>query len=110
VALACACENTTRLKGADRLRHKESDRASALVEEFARIGAEVEPWGDSLLVRGGGGLPGGRASSRGDHRIAMALAVSALRTDGGVEIDGEGAVAKSYPDFFERLQALRSGR
>lgn len=110
VALACACENTTRLKGADRLRHKESDRASALVEEFARIGAEVELWGDSLLIRGGGGLPGGRASSRGDHRIAMALAVSALRSDVGVEIDGEGAVAKSYPDFFERLQALRSGR
>lgn len=109
VALACACPGTTRLKGADRLKHKESDRAAALCEELAKIGAEVEPWGDSLLVRGGERMPGGRASSRGDHRMAMALAVAALWTDGGVEIDGEGAVAKSYPDFFERFESLRSG-
>ncbi len=110
VALACACEGTTRLKGIGRLKHKESDRAAALSEEFFKIGGEVEPWGDSLLVRGGEHLPGGRASSRGDHRMAMALAVAALWTDGGVEIDGESAVAKSYPDFFERFDALRSGR
>jgi 5-enolpyruvylshikimate-3-phosphate synthase len=39
--------------------------------------------------------------------MAMALAVAALRSQEGVEIDGESAVSKSYPDFFERFAALR---
>ncbi len=107
VVLATCCEGTTRLCGASRLRHKESDRAQALAVELGKIGASIRIEGDALLVKGGE-LAGGQASSRGDHRIAMALAVAALRTRDGVEIDGEAAVSKSYPDFFERLESLRS--
>lgn len=109
VALACACEGTTRLTGAGRLKHKESDRATALVSEFVRLGARVELQGDALVITGGP-LAGGQADSHGDHRIAMAVAVAALRSDRGVELTGESCVAKSYPDFFERLDALRRGR
>jgi 3-phosphoshikimate 1-carboxyvinyltransferase len=105
VALACSCEGTTRLRGAGRLLHKESDRAAALVEEFGKLGAYLVTDGDTLRVAGGP-LRGGAVGSHGDHRMAMALAVAALRTREGVDLDGEGCVAKSYPDFFERLDAL----
>jgi 3-phosphoshikimate 1-carboxyvinyltransferase len=106
VALACFCSGTTTLRGAGRLRHKESDRASALLEEFTRIGARVRLDGDLLLVTGGT-LEGGEARSHGDHRIAMALAVAALGSRRGVSISGEEAVAKSYPEFFDDLDTLR---
>jgi 3-phosphoshikimate 1-carboxyvinyltransferase len=106
VVLACCCEGTTRLCGASRLRHKESDRAHALATELGKIGASIRIEGDALLVAGGA-LSGGRASSCGDHRIAMALSVAALRSRDGVEIEGENAVSKSYPDFFEHLESLK---
>jgi 3-phosphoshikimate 1-carboxyvinyltransferase len=109
VALAVHCPGTSRLEGAGRLRHKESDRARALVEELAAVGARVEQRDDALEVHGGP-LAGGAASARGDHRIAMALAVAALASRDGVAIEGAQCVAKSYPDFFERLEALRSAR
>jgi 3-phosphoshikimate 1-carboxyvinyltransferase len=65
----------------------------------------VEDDGQSLIVRGGP-VSGGTASSRGDHRIAMALAVAALAGRGPVSIDGDGAVAKSYEGFFADLASL----
>ena len=105
VALACACEGTTRLEGAGRLRHKESDRASALRSEFGRLGADIRIEADSLVVRGGP-LHGGTASSHGDHRVAMALAVAALRAGAEVAIEDAGCVGKSYPGFFEDLAAV----
>jgi 3-phosphoshikimate 1-carboxyvinyltransferase len=105
VALACSSHGTTRLRGAGRLLHKESDRAAALVEEFGKLGAHLVADGDTLCVVGGQ-LHGGAVGSHGDHRMAMALAVAALRTRGGVNLEGEGCVAKSYPDFFEDLDAL----
>jgi len=105
VALACFCEGTTRLAGADRLRYKESDRAAALVEEFGRLGAAVRLEGNALVVRGGR-LHGGTAASRGDHRIAMALAVAGLRADAEVAVEDARAVEKSYPGFFEGLASV----
>jgi 3-phosphoshikimate 1-carboxyvinyltransferase len=54
----------------------------------------------------GRGLRGGRANSRGDHRIAMALAVAALDAKGDIEIEGDEAVAKSYPDFFADFERI----
>jgi 3-phosphoshikimate 1-carboxyvinyltransferase len=105
VALACFCEGTTRLDGADRLRHKESDRAAALAGEFGRLGAAVRLEGNAVVVRGGR-LGGGTASSRGDHRVAMALAVAGLRAGGEIAVEDAGAVGKSYPGFFEDLAAV----
>jgi len=104
-ALACHCEGTTRLAGAGRLRHKESDRAAALEQELGRLAAAVRVQGDILAVTGGP-LHGGTASARGDHRIAMALAVAGLAASGEVGIEGAECVGKSYPRFFEDLAAL----
>ncbi len=105
--LACCCAGTSRISGAGRLKHKESDRARTLVEELGSVGAKIRTEADSLVIEGGP-LVGGRGSSRGDHRIAMALAVAALVSRDGVTIEGDEAVAKSYPGFFADLEKLRS--
>jgi 3-phosphoshikimate 1-carboxyvinyltransferase len=106
VALAAACEGATSIRGAERLRGKESDRASALSEEFGRLGASVEVEGDIMTVRGTGRLRGGPVDSRGDHRIAMAAAVASLYSEAPVDIAGPECVAKSWPTFFEDLAAV----
>jgi len=110
VALASRCDGVSRLRGASRLRAKESDRAAALAVEFGRLGLRIEVNGDEMRVTGfgqTGRLSGGTVSSHGDHRIAMAAAVAALAGSGTVLIEGAESVAKSYPDFFEALDSIR---
>lgn len=106
VALACACEGETRLRGALRLKGKESDRAAALREEFGALGATIEVEGDLMTVRGHGSLAGGKADSRGDHRMAMAAAIASLCAERPVEIEGSECVSKSWPTFFEDLASI----
>ena len=109
VALAAHCEGVSTFRGAERLRSKESDRAAALSEEFGKLGISVEVEGDLMRVRGGR-VGGGLVDSRGDHRIAMAAAVAALGGSGELRIEGAQCVAKSYPEFFEDIEGLSSGR
>ena len=106
--LAAFCRGRTELSGAGRLRHKESDRAAVLAEEFSRLGARIRQEGDKLVVEGGG-LQGGTVRSHGDHRIAMALALAGLGAKAPVRVAGAACVAKSYPAFFHHLAALRGG-
>lgn len=106
VSLAACCEGTTSIRGAGRLLHKESNRAATLSREFAKLGVEVEVTGDIMRIKGGGCI-GGTVESHGDHRIAMACAVAAVAAKGEVMIEDAGAVAKSYPLFFEDLERLR---
>jgi len=105
VALATHCKGESRILGANRLRVKESDRAVALQQEFAKLGISIEIDGDLMRVFGGK-VKGGKVESYGDHRIAMACAIAALAADGEVEIEGAEAVAKSYPEFFRDLMAM----
>lgn len=105
VALASYCSGKSRIRGASRLRHKESDRAVALIEEFASMNITVEHKDDFLIVTGGE-LRGGNVDSHGDHRIAMATAVAALGAKGRTCIKDSGCVAKSYPGFFDDLRKI----
>jgi 3-phosphoshikimate 1-carboxyvinyltransferase len=109
-ALASRCEGSSRIRGASRLKDKESDRAEALIAEFASLGLPIVQEGDELVLRPEGGAPeplsGGLVRSRGDHRIAMAAAVAALAGSDRVGIEGAGCAAKSYPAFFEDLAGL----
>jgi 3-phosphoshikimate 1-carboxyvinyltransferase len=105
VALAAHCRGDSRIEGVSRLRAKESDRAAALSEEFAKLGVKIEVEGDELVVHGGS-VSGGRVEAHGDHRIAMAAAVAGLAASGGVLIDGAECVAKSWPSFFEDLNSV----
>ena len=105
VALASYCNGVTKLKGAARLLHKESDRATALSEEFGKMNINVELKDDYLFVTGGK-VKGTRVSSHDDHRIAMAAAVAALGATGPVYIRDSHCVAKSYPGFFDDLRKI----
>jgi 3-phosphoshikimate 1-carboxyvinyltransferase len=107
-ALACHASGTTRLRGAGRLQAKESDRAAALVAEFAALGARVRVEGDWMEIQGGP-LRGGAIDPHQDHRIAMACAVAALVSEKGATMEGERCVDKSYPRFFRDLETLRGG-
>ena len=84
------------------------DRADALREEYARLGIAIDlPDENRMLVRGGAIRPA-EVWSHGDHRIAMSLAVAALRCTGGsVTLRDAEVVSKSYPGFYEALDALR---
>lgn len=103
--LACGARGRSVLRGAGRLAHKESHRAETLCSELGKLGAGIERVGDELRVQGGP-LSGGAVSACGDHRIAMACAVAALRASGPVAIAGASCVSKSYPAFFDHLAAL----
>jgi 3-phosphoshikimate 1-carboxyvinyltransferase len=99
VAAACA-EGETVLTGARELRVKESDRIAAMAEGLAALGVAAEPRDDGMRIRGGA-LGGGRVASRGDHRIAMALAMAGLRAAQPVVIDDCANVATSFPGFAD---------
>ncbi len=104
VALAAYCQGDTVLRGAERLTHKESNRALTLQEEFRKLGLPIELAGDTMVVHGGHPLRGAAVHSRHDHRIAMACAVAALGAQGETVIEQAEAVSKSYPDFYRDLQ------
>ena len=85
----------------------ERPRRDAAREEYAKVGIEIDlSTPDVMRIRGGAIRPA-RVFSHGDHRIAMSMAVSALRSSGAITIEGAEAVAKSYPRFFEDLESLR---
>ena len=106
VALACHCEGESIIKGISRLKHKESDRATVLKEEFGKLGVTITLQDDFMHVLGGQGLAGGRVCAQGDHRIAMALGVAALGARGPVMIEEAESVGKSYPGFWADLKSL----
>lgn len=106
-ALAAASEGTSVITGTSRLEHKESNRAETLREEYAKLGIEIDIETENVMKIRGGSIHGAEVDGHSDHRIAMSLAVSALRSDGEVKITGAECVGKSYPNFFEDIESLR---
>ncbi len=108
VPLCAVRQGVSKISGAQRLVHKESNRAVALQEEFAKIGVTVHWEGDFLYIHGcPSAIHGGVVSSHNDHRIAMALGVASLATKEPVTILGSNCVSKSYPKFWEDLEKFR---
>jgi 3-phosphoshikimate 1-carboxyvinyltransferase len=108
VALAAYCVGETKIKGVNRLTHKESNRAVSLQEEFGKMGVKIDVKNDDMIIQGGKKMHGARVHSHHDHRIAMACAVAALGADGDTEIEAADAVKKSYPGFFDDLKKLHT--
>lgn len=100
------CEGTSRIVNAGRLRLKESDRLSALTSELNAIGADIFQGEDSLTITGVKSLKGGKVKSWGDHRIAMALAAAAIRSENPVLLEGSDCVSKSYPNFWNDFEKV----
>jgi 3-phosphoshikimate 1-carboxyvinyltransferase len=94
------------IRDARELRIKESDRIASIATNLRLMGAEVEEFEDGLRVPGGQKLRGASLNSFGDHRIAMAFAVAALRAQGETEIKGADAAVISFPEFFETFEGL----
>jgi len=90
----------------EELRVKESDRVSTIIEGLGALGATVTYDDGGLAVQGVAVLHGGEVHSRGDHRIAMALAVAGLTAEDPTVVDGWDAVATSYPGFEHDLETL----
>ena len=105
-ALAAAAEGESRIIGTSRLRHKESDRAETLRQEYEKLGIEVDISEDNVMKIRSGKIRPAEVFSHNDHRIAMSLAASALRCEGEVNILAAECVEKSYPDFFKDLDSI----
>ena len=95
-----------RIRDAKELRVKESDRIALVARNLRAMGAEVEEFEDGLDVPGGQTLHGAVIDSGGDHRIAMAFSVAALRAEGETLIQGAESAAISFPEFFEMLDMI----
>ncbi|MGH9512272.1 MAG: 3-phosphoshikimate 1-carboxyvinyltransferase [Terriglobales bacterium] len=94
------------IRDARELRVKESDRIAAVATNLRAMGAAVEEFEDGLKIPGGQQLHGAELDSFGDHRIAMAFAVAALRANGETRINRSDAAVISYPAFYETLESL----
>lgn len=117
VTLAAFCSGPSILRGTRRLTHKESDRAATLAAEFAKLGVAIDLSQPDTMIIPGLPTPNSRLTvretgleSHNDHRIAMAVAVAALRSDRSVTVSGAEAVEKSYPRFWDDLSALYTER
>ena len=105
-AVAPYTDGGLEVRDAKELRVKESDRIAAAAANLRRMGAEVEERSDGMRIPGGQHLHGAELDSFGDHRIAMAFAVAALRAEGETTIHGADAAGVSYPTFFEELETV----
>ena len=103
---ACFAEGETVIRDAAELRVKESDRIATTVEELSRLGADIEAREDGMSIRGAGRLVGTAGRSHGDHRLAMALAVCGLLSEGDTTVQGASDASISYPSFWEDLAML----
>jgi len=101
-------ENGIEVRDAKELRVKESDRIAACAANLRKMGAQVEEYPDGMRIPGQQRLHGAELESFGDHRIAMAFAVAALRAQGETTILGADAAGVSYPAFFEDLRSVTS--
>jgi 3-phosphoshikimate 1-carboxyvinyltransferase len=106
VALATYCKGTSRIKGVNRLIHKESNRGLTLQDVFGKMGIQIILEGDWMMVNGGKQPKAAKVHSHHDHRIAMAAAIAALGADGPVVIEEAEAINKSYPEFYNDLTKL----
>ncbi len=111
--VAAFAKGTTRIVNIEHLREKECDRISAVVSQLRKIGIEASEGKDWLAVTGVGVnrdeinkvLHKAIIETFNDHRIAMAFSIIGLMVD-GIEIENEGCVAKSFPNYWEKFDSI----
>tara|TARA_B100001123_G_scaffold439103_1_gene575282 strand:- start:61204 stop:62508 length:1305 start_codon:yes stop_codon:yes gene_type:complete len=105
---ACFAKGKTIIDDAQELRAKESDRITSIVQELGRLNAKIEETTNGMIIEGGNKLAGASCNSHGDHRIAMAIAIAALNSDGNTNISNAECVSISYPKFWETLDSFNN--
>lgn len=103
VALAANCQGDSTIRGVSRLINKESNRALALRDVFHQMGISVMLTYDDSMIVEGGEIRSAKVDSRGDHRIAMAVAAAVLGSEEKIEVINAEAVNKSYPKFWNEI-------
>lgn len=104
--LATQAEGQTIIKNAEELKVKETNRIDAVAGELSRLGADIVPTDDGMIITGRTALHGGTVSSLGDHRIGMMLGIASLICQDNVMLEDYEAIEVSYPNFFEDMQTL----
>ena len=105
---ACCARGKTRVRGAEELRVKESDRLQSVRDALRRVGGHIEVEDDGWFIRGvPARLRGGTIDPRGDHRVAMLGAVAGAISREGVQIEGSECVGISFPGFFDLLDSVK---
>lgn len=106
---AAFADGTTTISGAKELRVKESDRVAVMAESLKAVGIKNTEKEDGIIIEGrSSGITGGSIDSRGDHRIAMSMAIAALRAGKNIEITGAQSVDVSFPGFFRLLESVKA--
>ena len=107
IAVAAAmATNETVIRDAAELRVKETDRISATVDWLVAAGIEAETREDGMAIMGAGKIAGGTYQSQDDHRIAMALGIAGLVSDGPITVTEANCASISYPEFWDELKSL----
>ena len=103
---AAFADGETEIRGAGELRVKESDRIATMAKALQAIGVVAEELPDGIRIVGKEKSVGGRCETEGDHRVAMAMKIAQLRTDGKIQLDDETCIDTSFPGFNDLLKGL----
>ena len=106
-AVAVFADSPTTIRNVEHMRHKETDRVSAVVAELTRAGIKAEEMQDGLKVFPGTPQPAA-IETYDDHRMAMSFSLLGLRVP-GIDILDPGCTAKTYPNYFDDLESLCRG-
>lgn len=106
--LAAKADGISRITGAEELRVKETDRIAAIVQEFTKLGINIEELPDGFVIDGRTPwhVTDNQLDAHDDHRIGMVLGVAGLLVDKPVQLAGADSVRISYPEFFDDLNTL----
>lgn len=105
--MAALADGTTIIKDAAELKVKETNRIATVTEALTKMGVDITPTDDGMIIRGGQTLKGAGINSYLDHRIAMAFSIAALVAEGETKILDSQCVDVSYPAFFSNLDDLQ---
>ncbi|MHA1368518.1 MAG: 3-phosphoshikimate 1-carboxyvinyltransferase [Promethearchaeota archaeon] len=104
-AISILAKGTTKIHNVENVRVKESDRIAAMASELRKLGVEIKEFKDGLEIHGGQNTHGNTIETYNDHRIAMAFSILGLKID-GIFIKNPNCVTKTFPTFFNILNAL----
>ncbi|RXT13920.1 3-phosphoshikimate 1-carboxyvinyltransferase [Ammoniphilus sp. CFH 90114] len=104
--MASQARGTTIIRDAEELKVKETNRIDVMVQELRKMGAQVEPTEDGMIIQGGANLTGARCHSHGDHRIGMSMAIAGLVAEGETFIEEAEAINVSFPGFEQILKEI----
>ena len=105
MVLAAVAEGITRIRGAEELRVKESDRISVMARGLESLGVRLTQYRDGIDIEGSA-IRGGNVDGAGDHRCAMSFCILGQLADSDLEVKGCGNIASSYPGFADDLKTV----